>query len=146
MAHRNARLNVRGRALLVERVLGNGRPVAHVAKELGVSRQSDYRWISRFRREGEAGGGLHDRSARPHHSLTRTSPEHETRVLSLRREQRCGQDWIGAELGIPPRTVSAILRRHSAAIWQRATRSLVNRFVPLGRPHVGTNGVGLWSW
>jgi transposase InsO family protein len=30
----------------------------------------------------------------------------------LRRDKRRGQDWIGPELGIPARTVSAILRRH----------------------------------
>jgi len=33
-------------------------------------------------------------------------------VLQVRREHRRGPDWIGAELGIPPRTISAILRRH----------------------------------
>jgi transposase InsO family protein len=33
-------------------------------------------------------------------------------VLVLRRQERRGQDWIGPELGVPARTVSAILRRH----------------------------------
>jgi len=33
-------------------------------------------------------------------------------VLELRRNERHGQDWIGPEIGIPARTVSAILRRH----------------------------------
>jgi hypothetical protein len=33
-------------------------------------------------------------------------------VLQVRREQRRGPDWIGTELGLPPRTVSAILVRH----------------------------------
>ena len=33
-------------------------------------------------------------------------------MLQLRRDQRRGQDWIGPELGIPARTVGAILRRH----------------------------------
>jgi len=37
--------------------------------------------------------------------------EVEERVLQLRREQRRGQDWIGPELGIPTRTVGAILKR-----------------------------------
>jgi transposase len=41
--------------VLVERVLDHGRPVAHVAKELGISRQCAHRWIARFRAEGEAG-------------------------------------------------------------------------------------------
>ena len=110
MAHRNARLNVRGRSLLVERVVGLGRPVAHVAKELGVSRQCAHRWIGRYRVEGAS--GLQDRPSRPRRSPTRTAVELEARVLQVRREQRRGPDWIGAELGIPPRTVSAILRRH----------------------------------
>ena len=110
MAHRNARLNVRGRCLLVERVVDLGRPVAHVAKELGVSRQCAHRWIRRYRLEGAS--GLHDRPSRPRRSPTRTAVELEARVLQVRREQRRGPDWIGAELGIPPRTISAILRRH----------------------------------
>ena len=33
-------------------------------------------------------------------------------MISVRREQRRGQDWLSAELGIPARTVSRILRRH----------------------------------
>lgn len=33
-------------------------------------------------------------------------------MLDLRREERRGQDWIGPELGLAPRTVSAVLRRH----------------------------------
>ena len=110
MGHRNARLNVRGRALLVERVVGVGRPVAHVAKELGVSRQCAHRWIRRYHREGVA--GLHDRPSRPRHSPRRTAAEVEARVLEVRREDRRGPDWIGAALGISPRTVSAILARY----------------------------------
>jgi transposase InsO family protein len=110
VAHRNARLNVRGRSLLVERVVDLGRPVAHVAKELGVSRQCAHRWIRRYRLEGAS--GLHDRPSRPRRSPTRTAVELEARVLQVRREHRRGPDWIGAELGIPPRTISAILRRH----------------------------------
>jgi len=110
MAHRNARLTVRGRVLLVERVLGKGRPVAHVARELGVSRQCAHRWIRRYRTEGIT--GLHDRSSRPWRSPHRTPAEIETQVLQLRQEQRRGPDWIGAKVGIPPRTVSAILARH----------------------------------
>jgi transposase len=103
MSHRNARLNVRGRLLLVERVLGRGRPVAHVASELGISRQGAHRWIRRYRSEGAA--GLHDRPSRPPRSPTRTAGEVEAQVLLLRRERRRGPEWIGAELGRPSRTV-----------------------------------------
>jgi transposase InsO family protein len=85
-------------------------PVAHVAKAMGVSRQCAHRWVARFDAEGEA--GLHDRSSRPHRMPTRTSPEIEARVLAARAEHRRGQDWIGPELGVAPRTVSRILRRY----------------------------------
>jgi hypothetical protein len=50
-SHRNARLNLHGRVLLVERVCGQHRPVAHVAKELGISRQCAHRWVARYRAE-----------------------------------------------------------------------------------------------
>jgi transposase InsO family protein len=36
----------------------------------------------------------------------------EQLVLRVRHDERRGQDWIGPELGVPVRTVSAILRRH----------------------------------
>ena len=39
MSHVNARLTVHGRRLIVDRVAA-GRPVAHIAAELGVSRQT----------------------------------------------------------------------------------------------------------
>ncbi|WP_156945111.1 leucine zipper domain-containing protein, partial [Arthrobacter sp. I3] len=54
MSHVNARLTVHGRLLIVDRVAA-GRPVAHIAAELGVSRQTAYRWVRRFRAEGAAG-------------------------------------------------------------------------------------------
>ena len=110
VAHANARLNLHGRRLLVERIITHGRPVAHVAKELGVSRQCAHRWVARFRAEGEA--GLLDRSSRPRHCPRRTPAEVEQQVVELRHRERRGQDWLGAELGLPARTVSAILRRH----------------------------------
>ncbi len=110
MSHANARLTVHGRCLLVARVIDHGRPVAHVAKELGVSRQCAHRWVARFRAEGEA--GLADRSSRPHRCPRRTPLPVEQRVLALRAQLRRGQDWLGPELEVPARTVSAILRRH----------------------------------
>lgn len=110
MSHANARLNVHGRRLLVTRVIVDGRPVAHVAKELGVSRQCAHRWVNRYRLEGEP--GLVDRSSRPRRCTRRTPAEVEHQVVQLRMIERRGQDWIGPELGIAPRTVSAILRRH----------------------------------
>ena len=113
MSHRNARLTVHGRRLLVRRVRDQGQRVAHVAKAMGVSRQCAHRWVARFDTEGEA--GLDDRSSRPHRFPTRTSAEVEQLVVEARIEHRRGQDWLGLELGVPARTVGRILRRHDLA-------------------------------
>ena len=110
MSHRNARLNLHGRLLLVDRVCRQRWPVAHAAKAMGISRQCAHRWVARYRSFGEA--GLADRSSRPRCSPTRTSTAVEQQVLALRRAERRGPDWLGPELGVAPRTVSRILRRH----------------------------------
>lgn len=112
MGHRNARLTVFGRRLLVDRV-SRGMPVAHVAKAMGISRQAAHRWVARFASEGDA--GLWDRSSRPHRMPTRVSAEVEAMVVAARGEYRRGPDWLGAELGIPGRTVGRILRRNGVA-------------------------------
>jgi transposase InsO family protein len=109
VSHGNARLTFHGRRTIVDRVVGQRRPKAHVAKEMGVSRKTVAHWVGRFETEGES--GLRDRSSRPLSSPTRTSPQLEQQVVQLRRQTRRGQDWIGPELGVPARTVSRILRR-----------------------------------
>lgn len=110
MSHANARLTVYGRQLLIDRIIGDQRPVAHVAKELGVSRQCAHRWVRRFHECGFE--GLLNRSSRPHRCPRRTPADVEAAVIKLRASSRRGQQWIGDELGVPARTVSAILRRH----------------------------------
>jgi transposase InsO family protein len=110
VSHRNARLTFHGRCLLVHRVRVLGMPVAHVAEAMGISRQCAHRWVARFDAEGDA--GLWDRSSRPQRCPSRTDGEIEAAVIAARVEYRRGPDWLGAELGVPARTVSRILRRH----------------------------------
>jgi transposase InsO family protein len=43
---------------------------------------------------------------------TKTSSEVEEQIIEVRRRERRGPDWIGAELGVAPRTVSRVLARH----------------------------------
>ncbi|WP_189520033.1 IS481 family transposase [Streptomyces sindenensis] len=109
MSHRNARLTVHGRRILVDRVLG-GRPVAHVAAEMGVSRPTAHKWVRRWRAEGET--GLADRSSRPRHTPHRTPRAVEARVCDLRRTRKLGPARIGPVLGLPASTVHRILTRH----------------------------------
>jgi transposase InsO family protein len=103
-------LSVYGRWLLVQRVM-SGRPVAHVAAELGVSRATGYKWWRRWQQEGAA--GLHSRSSRPHSSPTKTPDQVEEQVLALRRDRRLGPARIAGILGLQPSTVHRILTRHS---------------------------------
>jgi transposase InsO family protein len=111
MSHVNARLNVHGRLLLVDRVRRQGWAVAHAAKAMGISRQCAHRWLARFDEHGQP--GLTDRSSRPHTNPRRTPAEVEAAIVQARTADRRGQDWLGPELGVPARTVSRVLRRHN---------------------------------
>ncbi|MDI2131468.1 IS481 family transposase [Yinghuangia seranimata] len=128
MSHRNARLTVHGRRILVERV-ASGRPVAHVAAEMGVSRATAHKWVRRWRTEGES--GLHDRSSRPHGTPHRTDAELEARVCRLRAERKLGPARIGPILGLPASTVHRILVRHALnrlAWMDRPTGRVIRRY------------------
>ncbi|MEU9751500.1 IS481 family transposase, partial [Streptomyces niveus] len=128
MSHRNARLTVFGRRLLVERVR-SGRPVAHVAAEMGVSRATAYKWMSRWRAEGPA--GLHDRSSRPHTTPHRTPADVEAQVCNLRQARKLGPARIGPILRLPASTVHRILTRHglNRLTWMdRPTGTVIRRY------------------
>ncbi|WP_030777348.1 IS481 family transposase [Streptomyces sp. NRRL F-2664] len=128
MSHRNARLTVHGRRILVERVL-SGRPVAHVAAEMGISRPTAHKWVRRWRAEGEA--GLHDRPSRPHTTPHRTHAAVEAQVCRLRTGRKLGPARIGPILGLPTSTVHRILARHglNRLAWlDRPTGRVIRRY------------------
>jgi transposase InsO family protein len=102
------RLSPWSRLQLVERILA-GRPAAHVADEMGVSRATAYKWLSRYRAEGVA--GLFDRSSRPRVSPTRTDAVTEAAIVALCRQRRLGPARIAAILGVPASTVHRVLAR-----------------------------------
>ena len=108
MVHRNARLAEAGRLILVQRVL-SGRPVSHVAKELGVSRQCAHRWVSRFRQHGPA--GLRDRSSRARTHPRSTPIATVGQLLAMRRTERLGRDELSRRVGVSPSTASRIIAR-----------------------------------
>lgn len=66
MVHPKAKLTQFGRRLIVDRVLVLGWTAAQTAAATGISRATVYKWIRRFKEEGEL--GLADRSSRPLHS------------------------------------------------------------------------------
>ena len=98
-----------GRRLLVDRVLLEGWPAARAAEAAGVSRQTAYRWVKRWREEGEP--GLQDRSPRPHHSPNRVSLETEDRIVSDRITEKEGPHLMAGRLGVPRSTIYRVLAR-----------------------------------
>ena len=105
--HQNARLTPKGRALLVRRIR-DGQTVQAAAAACGVSTRTAYRWLRRYRNEGQA--GLRDRSSRPHRSPRRTPKPVFARVIVLRRQRWTGRR-IAAHLGVSAATISRVLRR-----------------------------------
>lgn len=120
MSHANARLNIHGRRLLVDRVRSQGWAVAHAAKAMGISRQCAHRWVARFDADGDA--GLVERSSRPRSSPRRTSPQVEAAIVAARAKHRRGQDWLGPEIGVPARTVAQLLAATTCPICAPWTR------------------------
>lgn len=110
MAHRRARLTPFGRRLLVDRVLQLGWSPAEAAKAAGVSRATCYKWLRRFRDEGE--DGLLDRSSRPARCPGAIGQRAERQILRARRRLKKGPHHLAPLLGRPRSTIYGVLRRH----------------------------------
>lgn len=106
--HENARMTVRGRVLLVKRIVESGWRVALAAEAAGVSVRTAYKWLARYRTGGEA--MLTDRSSaplrRPH-----ARPAATVAAIEALRRQRMSGPAIARHLALPRSTVGAILRR-----------------------------------
>ena len=151
--HANARLNLHGRRLLIDRIQ-QGRPVAHVADELGISRQTAYKWWGRWRREGDV--GLRDRSSRPRSCPNQTSRQLERRVERLRRSRKLGPARIAGIVDMPASTVHQVLvrrglvdhqprRREPPGGWRRFTRPCCNDLWHIDATrHLLAGGRGFW--
>ncbi len=105
--HELACLTPFGREVLVPRVAA-GVPVATVAREAGVSRQTVYKWC---RRADEATPDvLHDRSSTPHHSPQRLV-RFRRRQIEKRRRQGWSRRRIARDYDLPISTVVTEIRR-----------------------------------
>ena len=121
MAHRNARLTVFGRLLLVQRITELGWRPAQAAESLGVSRATAYKWLGRYRAQGRA--GLADRSSRPA-PLPHALPAAQVRrVLAARRRHRQGPHRLAWQLHLPRSTIYGVLRRHGLSRLAHLDRS-----------------------
>jgi transposase InsO family protein len=106
--HANARLSLKGRELLVDRVQGAGWSLTQAAEAAGVSDRTARKWIARYRAEGST--GLLDRSSAPATVANRTDEQRVQTIAALRRLRMTGTE-IAEVLGMALSTVSAILTR-----------------------------------
>jgi transposase InsO family protein len=106
--HGNARTCPKSRRLLVDRVLAEGWSGAAAAAAAGVSERTVWRWLARFRAEGET--GLLDRSSRPQRSPRQLPAAKVDAIRSLRR-LRMTATQIAEILALALSTVSAWLKR-----------------------------------
>mgnify|MGYP000041119470 CR=1 FL=1 len=105
--HKNARMTVHGRALLIERIAAGWR-VADAAGSAGVSERTAYKWLGRYRAGGAA--ALNDRKPTPGRCPHTTPAGTVARIEQLRR-QRLSGPAIARQLAMPASTVGAVLRR-----------------------------------
>lgn len=105
--HKHARLTPRGRALLVQRML-TGLRAEDAAQAAGVSVRTAYKWLRRFREEGEF--GLMDRSSRPHSCPHGTSGDLVAHLIQLRRSRHTYRQ-IAQLLGVAVSTVARRLKQ-----------------------------------
>jgi transposase len=108
MLHGNARTCPKSRRLLVDRVLEEGWSVMAAAEAAGVSERTVYRWLKRWREEGEQ--GLFDRCPAPRAIPHRTPPDRVEAIEKLRLLSMTAAE-IAEVLGMALSTVSAVLRR-----------------------------------
>jgi transposase InsO family protein len=106
--HGNAALGPKGRLMMVRRVVEENWSLTAAAEAAGVSERTCWKWVGRYRAEGEA--GLVDRSSAPRSIPCRTGDERVSAIVALRRLRLTGQD-IALALGMPASTVSGILTR-----------------------------------
>lgn len=97
-SHINARTTPYARASMVAR-RDAGAPVAEIAAAFGVSPRTVFKWLARFRAEGEA--GLANRSSRP-----RRAPRYREAALLMRRTFKMTGEQIAEALRLARSSVA----------------------------------------
>ena len=106
--HANARLSLKGRELLIDRVQDAGWSLSAAAEAAGISDRTARKWIARHQTEGR--DGLIDRSSAPRTVANRTEERRVEVIAALRRLRMTGAE-IAEALGMAFSTVSGILTR-----------------------------------
>jgi len=106
--HGNARTCPKSRRLLVERIESRTWTLSAAAEAAGISERTAYRWLRRWRQEGER--GLLDRSSAARRIPHRTPEDRVAAIEALRRLRMTAAE-IAEVLGMALSTVCAVLKR-----------------------------------
>lgn len=106
--HPKAKGNAYQRRLMVRRVREQGWSVAAASEAAGWSERTGFKWLRRWREEGDR--GLADRRSGPREARNRTPQRRVNRIVALRRQRQTSWE-IAQRLGMPWSTVAAILKR-----------------------------------
>lgn len=141
--HGNARLSVKGRELLVDRVQVAGWSLSAAAEAAGISDRTARKWLIRYRFECAA--GLLDRCSAPIRVPNRTDERRVEVIAALRRLRLTGLE-IAECLQMAHSTVSGILTRIGMGKLGRLGMEPAQRY-ERGRPgeliHIDVKKLGL---
>ena len=107
------------RAKFVHEACDGGYPISELCEEYGISRQTGYKWLKRYRRDGLA--GLGDRSRRPPSSPGRIPEALRERILDLRKRYGWGS-----------RKVLKVLKKRSPKVELPARSTIGEMFIRAG--------------
>jgi len=142
VAHVNARLTPAGRLILCQRITA-GRPPAHVAAEMGISRTTTDRWWARYGQHGQA--GLVDRPSTATTTHGGCLQPSRLRSAGYAAPHKLGPARIAARVGRPASTVHRVLVRCSWPCGDRPRRSHPSRDLPGGPDRAAKEGSPTWS-
>ncbi len=108
--------------------ISNNSNIRELCSSYGITPRTGYKWLRRFKAQGEE--GLADHSRRPVHSPSQTPPDIEQAVLDVRTKHPA---WGGRKIRayllargherLPsPSTITAILKRHGGIDPQEAAK------------------------
>ncbi len=125
------------KAEFVRLATAEGANMSELCDRFGVSRGCGYKWLERFRQQGDE--GLAEHSRRPRNSPSQTKGKVEAAVLAIRSEHPA---WGGRKIAAvlkrsgfatpAPSTITAILRRHGYPIGRFGGRE---HFIRFEHPH-----------
>lgn len=122
----------RERVSFVVAAVGGGESMASLCRSYGISRQTGYKWLQRYR-EVENLADLTEQSRRPHSSPRKTADWIEERVLELRALEGWGGRKIACRLAaegihLARSTVDRILKRRGVVVARDRRRPATQRF------------------